>query len=211
MHRPIASAVIVPEAEDSIAYPSKRRQSSDSGSTTKRRKVSTDANGHDSTVKCDSPSTKSTSPPPKDSRGAEQPRDADTNRRKSSVQEEKKRGQRLFGGLLSALNQSTPNGQQKRRLEIEKRQQEKARQQKTADEEQRATKLAELKTIRKAEQVNYEEAEVRGLLSCEDAPSANRKQMRTRHSNMLAMSNFLYTKAEPRIVSTTSYWSILVC
>jgi len=66
----------------------------------------------------------------------------------------------LFGGLLSTLSQSTPNGQQKRRLEIEKRQQEKAKQQKAADEVRRAERLANLKTIRKAEQIKFNEESV---------------------------------------------------
>ena len=74
--------------------------------------------------------------------------------------EEKKRGQRLFGGLLSTLNQSTPNGQQKRRLEIEKRQAEKAQQQKHDDEVRRAERLASLKKTRRTEQIKYDEESV---------------------------------------------------
>lgn len=81
-------------------------------------------------------------------------------RRKSSVQEEKKRGQRLFGGLLNTLSQSTPNGQQKRRLEIEKRQQERAKQQKVEDEVRLKEKLAALKAVRKVEQVKFDEEAV---------------------------------------------------
>jgi hypothetical protein len=53
------------------------------------------------------------------------------------------------------LSQSTPNGQHKRRLEIEKRQAEKARQQQVDDEAQRAEKLAKLKAIRKVEQIKF--------------------------------------------------------
>lgn len=87
-------------------------------------------------------------------------KDPINDRRKSSVQEERRRGQRLFGGLLSTLSQSTPNGQQKRRLEIEKRQQERAKQQKLEDEVRRAEKLAKLKAIRKVEQVKFDEASV---------------------------------------------------
>ena len=80
--------------------------------------------------------------------------------RRSSVQEEKKRGQRLFGGLLSTLSQSTPTGQQKRRQDIEKRQAEKAKQQKLDDEVRKAEKLAKLKEIRLAEQINFDEESV---------------------------------------------------
>jgi len=76
------------------------------------------------------------------------------------MQEEKKRGQRLFGGLLSTLSQSTPNGQQKRRAEVEKRQQEKAKQQKAADETRRKEMLANLQTVRRTEQVKFDEQSV---------------------------------------------------
>jgi hypothetical protein len=58
------------------------------------------------------------------------------------------------------LSQSTPNGQQKRRQEIEKRQREKAKQQKAEDEGRRAQRLADLKTIRKAEQIKFDEQSV---------------------------------------------------
>lgn len=76
------------------------------------------------------------------------------------MQEEKKRGQRLFGGLLSTLSQSTHNGQQKRRQEVEKRQQEKAKQQKAADEKRRKEALADLKTVRETEQIRFNEEAV---------------------------------------------------
>lgn len=76
------------------------------------------------------------------------------------MQEEKKRGQRLFGGLLSTLSQSTPTGQQKRRQEVEKRQQERAKQQKADDETRRKEKLASLKTVREAEQIKFNEVAV---------------------------------------------------
>ncbi|KAH9204333.1 pinin/SDK/memA/ protein conserved region-domain-containing protein [Leptodontidium sp. 2 PMI_412] len=174
---PIASAVVIPEAE-ALTAPLKRRQSSASDSTSKRPRLSLDASSH-------SPPTLRDSPQPIESSKPEpevKPEDGAQNRRKSSVQEEKKRGQRLFGGLISTLSQSTPNGQQKRRLEIEKRQQEKVKQQKEADEARRREKLANLKAVRRAEQIVYDEAE-----------------MRTRHSNLLAMANFLCTKAEPKI------------
>lgn len=71
--------------------------------------------------------------------------------------EEKKRGKRLFGGLLSTLSQTTTNSQQKRRQEIEKRQQEKAAKQKTEDDLRRNERLAKLDRIRKIEQVSFDE------------------------------------------------------
>ncbi|KAL2064399.1 hypothetical protein VTL71DRAFT_4893 [Oculimacula yallundae] len=174
---PIASAVVLPEAEASIA-PLKRRQSSASDSTSKRPRLSLEASSRSPTTLRESPQPVESSKPEPEAKVD----DGAQNRRKSSIQEEKKRGQRLFGGLLSTLSQSTPNGQQKRRLEIEKRQHEKVKQQKEADEARRREKLADLKAIRRAEQIIYDEAE-----------------MRTRHSNLLAMANFLSTKAEPKI------------
>lgn len=155
LRSPIASAVVLPEAEAPTA-PLKRRQSSASDSTSKRPRLSVDASSR-------SPPNLRDSPQPIESpksRPESKPEDGAQNKRKSSVQEEKKRGQRLFGGLLSTLSQSTPNGQQKRRLEIEKRQHEKAKQQKEADEARRREKLADLKAIRRAEQIIYDEAEV---------------------------------------------------
>ncbi|KAJ0107597.1 hypothetical protein J7T55_007787 [Diaporthe amygdali] len=112
------------------------------------------------------------------SHGAERDRD----RRESYSQEEKKRGRRLFGGLLSTLSQTTANSQQKRRLEIEKKQQEKAVKQKTEDDKRRTEKLARLDKVRRIEQVRFDE-----------------QVMRTRHSNMLAMAHSLRTRSEPKL------------
>ncbi|TAQ85803.1 hypothetical protein B7494_g5870 [Chlorociboria aeruginascens] len=147
----------------------KRRQASSSPKPSpKRARLTLDSNAALTTeIKSQSAPEKAQPPP---------------DRRKSAVQEERKRGQRLFGGLLSTLSQTTPNGQQKRRLEIEKRQQEKAKQQKMEDEVRRVEKAAELKDVRKAEQVKFDE-----------------RSMRLRHSSMRAMAKFLCTKAEPKL------------
>jgi len=87
-------------------------------------------------------------------------------RKRSSVQEEKKRGQRLFGGLLSTLSQSAPSGQQKRRQDIEKRQAEQAKQQKLDDEVRKAEKLAKLNQIRAAEQMKFADESVSYMTLC---------------------------------------------
>jgi hypothetical protein len=71
--------------------------------------------------------------------------------------EEKKRGQRLFGGLLSTLSRKTDTSQQKKRQEIERRQQERAQAHKIEDDKRRAEKLAKLNHLRKIEQVKWEE------------------------------------------------------
>jgi hypothetical protein len=107
------------------------------------------------------------------------------------------------------LSQSTPNGQQKRRLEIEKRQQEKAKQQKAADEVRRAEKLANLKAVRKEEQIKFDEESVSRRRLGNWALCSDNLQMRIRHSNMLAMAQFLSTKAEPKLVCCfTTLWMI---
>jgi hypothetical protein len=150
---PIASAVILPDPEVPKSPTSKRRQSSASDPASKRPRLS-----HDESA--ESPTTLHESPKAIKEEPQEMANDPSSERRKSSVQEERKRGQRLFGGLLSTLSQSTPNGQQKRRLEIEKRQQEKAKQQKAEDEGRRAEKLANLKAVRKVEQIKFDEQAV---------------------------------------------------
>jgi hypothetical protein len=77
--------------------------------------------------------------------------------RRNFSQEEKKRGQRLFGGLMSTLSRTTSGTQQQKRLEIERRQQEKAQQRRAEDEKLRAEKLDQLKRTRQIEQVKLDE------------------------------------------------------
>ncbi|KAJ4422431.1 hypothetical protein N0V82_002879 [Gnomoniopsis sp. IMI 355080] len=111
------------------------------------------------------------------------PGDNDRTRRPAvSKEEERKRGKRLFGGLLSTLSQTTSNSQQKRRQEIEKRQQEKVAKQKAEDDSRRNERLAKLSRVRKIEQVRFDE-----------------QVMRTRHSNMLASARALKTRSEPKL------------
>lgn len=71
--------------------------------------------------------------------------------------EEKKRGKRLFGGLMNTLSQTTTNSQQRRRQEIERRQQEKATQQRAADTKHREVKLGKIREVRQREQIKFEE------------------------------------------------------
>jgi hypothetical protein len=74
--------------------------------------------------------------------------------------EEKKRGQRLFGGLVNTLSRTTSGTQQQKRLEIERRQHEKAQQRRAEDEKRRAEKLEQLKRTRQIEQVKLDERAV---------------------------------------------------
>ncbi|KAM0436807.1 hypothetical protein ACHAPT_002519 [Fusarium lateritium] len=85
----------------------------------------------------------------------------DADRRKLATQEERKRGKRLFGGLLSTLSQTTGSSQQKRRLEIERRQQERLQKQKLEDDRVRNENRARLTGIRMAEQIVFDEQVVR--------------------------------------------------
>lgn len=78
-------------------------------------------------------------------------------RQRDSLQEEKKRGKRLFGGLLSTLSQTTANSHQRKRQEIERRQQEKAHLQRAHDDKLREKKLTKLRAVRRAEQIKFDE------------------------------------------------------
>lgn len=163
VYSPISSAVILPvETEASNSPRAKRRQSSTSDTASKRPRLSHDGGGKSpSALRASPQATEPTRDESSARQGSEEKvKDLNQERRKSSVQEERKRGQRLFGGLLSTLSQRTPNGQQKRRLEIEKRQAEKAKQQKVDDEVRRAEKLASLKKIRQGEQVKFDKESV---------------------------------------------------
>ncbi|KAG6082466.1 hypothetical protein E4U16_006036 [Claviceps sp. LM84 group G4] len=108
----------------------------------------------------------------------------DTSRqgRESAMQEEKKRGKRLFGGLLSTLSQTSTTSQNKRRQEIEQRQQERLQKQREQDDQKRAEKLSKIREARLVEQVDFQE-----------------QVMRHRHRKLLALADFLKTKTEPAI------------
>ncbi|KAF4448650.1 hypothetical protein F53441_7959 [Fusarium austroafricanum] len=108
----------------------------------------------------------------------------DVDRRRHATQEEKKRGKRLFGGLLSTLSQTTGGTQQKRRMEIERRQQERIRKQSIEVDKLRDEKRMRIIEIRKGEQIIFDE-----------------EVMRNKHTKMLAMARYLRTKSQPHIVS----------
>jgi hypothetical protein len=155
----IASAVVLPEPEiehTDEPRPAKRRQSSSSDHSTKRPRLSTDGD-------LDSPATLRAAPsasPPVAEQAISPPKDQGLQRRESNAQEERKRGKRLFGGILNTISQRSSNTQQKKRLEVEKRQQEKARLQKAEDESRRAERLEKLKEVRSREQVKFDEQSV---------------------------------------------------
>lgn len=135
----------------------------------KRPRLSTDS--------AETPPTLRDSPKPPDKH--DKPKSVD---RKNSLQEERKRGQRLFGGLLSTLSQSSTGTQQKRRQDIERRQQEKAKRQKLEDEGRRQRKLQRLKELRTKQMARFEE-----------------ESMRSRHIRLIATARCLQTKSEPKL------------
>ncbi|KAL8775330.1 MAG: hypothetical protein Q9209_000337 [Squamulea sp. 1 TL-2023] len=164
----IASAVIVPDVEEQSTKPlgsAKRRNSSFSEEGSKRPRLAEET----SLDQIEAPPT-STGPARL------------SDRRKSGQLEERKRGQRLFGALLGTLSQSSSSTANKRRTDIEKKQQAKLRLQAEEHEEQKKQRLESLMAVRRKEQKKYD-----------------KQSMHIRHSNMLAQAHFLQTKAEPRL------------
>lgn len=157
MHGPIASAVILPDELVAPVSPSshKRRQSSISETDNKRIRLQGDE---------DNDSLKELAKPT------------------APVRPERGRERRLFGAALGALSQNSATAAQKRRSEIEKRQQAQRRQQDEESEQRNAERLARRKEQRWVEQKQFDRA-----------------SMRTRHVNLRAMANFLRTETEPRL------------
>ena len=127
----------------------KRRASSTSNDPSKRPRLSTE-------LSADSPATLRNSPPsPKADSEALR-----AQRRNSQAQEEKKRGRRLFGGLLNTLSQGNSVTHIKKRQEIEKRQADRAAKAREEDDGRKQEKLEKLKTIRQREAVRFRERTV---------------------------------------------------
>ena len=143
----MASAVILPEAEEVLTPSLKRRQSSVSENDDfKRRRVS-----HDEGSLNQEPAIPA-------SAGAEA-----RNGRLEGGQaaEERKRGRRLFGALLGTLSQSSSSSTaQKRRSDIEKKQQAKLKRQTEEVDERKKEKLEALTKARRREQRIYDRQSV---------------------------------------------------
>ncbi|KAL8936110.1 MAG: hypothetical protein Q9216_005102 [Gyalolechia sp. 2 TL-2023] len=164
----VASAVIVPDdVEQPTQEPEsgKRKTLSFSEEGSKRPKLDTES----------SPKRTETSHPAAAS-------DRLANRRKSGQMEERKRGQRLFGALLGTLSQSSSSTAQKRRTDIERKQQAKLRVQAEEYDEQKKQRLESLMAVRRKEQEKYD-----------------KQSMHIRHSNTLAQAHFLQTRTEPKL------------
>lgn len=145
--RAVASAVIVPGTEEQSTQPlesAKRRNSSFSEESSKRPRLASEISRNQT----EAPYT--TTEPARVS-----------DRRKSGQLEERKRGQRLFGALLGTLSQSSSSTANKRRTDIEKKQQAKLELQAEEHEEQKKQRLKSLMAVRRKEQKKYDKQSVR--------------------------------------------------
>ena len=141
--RAVASAVIVPdpiEEQQTSPLPPKRRQSSVSEGSVKRLRFSQEAGRDTNDVA------------PQASSAHDQP----SERRRSGQLEERKRGQRLFGALLGTLSQSSSSTAQKRRTDIEKKQQAKLKLQAEEYDEKNKQRLEALLVVRRRAQGYYD-------------------------------------------------------
>lgn len=105
--------------------------------------------------------------------------------KKSVTQEERKRGQRLFGGILGTLSGQTREGSNlhKRRQDIERRQHERVQRQEVEDEKHRRERLERGRRERMMNQIEVDE-----------------KSMHARHEDRMEKARCLMTRSYPRIL-----------
>lgn len=139
----VASAVILPDAidEPQNSVQAKRRQSNTPEGNAKRPRLIQH-----------SPIDTGKGPIPTLERVPE--------RRRNGQLEERKRGQRLFGALLDTLSQSSSSTAQKRRTDIEKKQQAKLKLQAEEYDEKKKQRLDALMAIRRTEQKKFDKHSV---------------------------------------------------
>ena len=179
----LASAVSVPD-QDPIASPQAeetnlKRKSSITDPDTKRRRLSSSRDGNGDREDSSGPAPendavdsvrRSTEATESGTLGKEREREDE---RKSSTaaatspaarpgrrDEERKRGQRLFGALLGTLSQSSNSASQRRRADIERRQQDKLKLQDEEYDGLKKQRRDERVAIRKKEQRAYEKESV---------------------------------------------------
>jgi hypothetical protein len=133
----------------------KRRKSSIAEYDAKRRRLSSQGNVSPQSQRRrpSSPgvtASESTEPRPARPRGA-------------GREEDRKRGQRLFGGLLGTLSQSSSSAAQRRRADIEKKQQEKLKTQDVQYDELKKRRKELREEVRRREKPLYEREAVRYL------------------------------------------------
>lgn len=135
MSGPIASAVVLPEPDDApppASPPNALKRRQSSVTEDSVKRVRT--NGDDATDESKAPAPK---------------------------RRERGRERRLFGAVLGALSQNPTTAGQKRRSEIEKRQQAQRRQEDEESEQRKAERLARRKVQRWKEQKRFELQAVR--------------------------------------------------
>ncbi|KAI8942150.1 hypothetical protein NX059_000239 [Plenodomus lindquistii] len=157
MDGPIASAVVLPDELIAPASPAshKRRQSSVAEDTAKRPRL----DGHVDA---------------QDHHGAVKPAVA--------VRRERGRERRLFGAALGALSQNPSSAAQKRRSEIEQRQQAQRKHEDEESGQRKAERIARRREQRWREQKRFHLA-----------------SMRARHDSLRNVAHFLQTETEPRL------------
>lgn len=140
----VASAVIFPDAidEPQPSAQAKRRQSNTSEGSAKRPRLTQHS-------------------PIDTSKGSIPTQEQLPERRRNGQLEERKRGQRLFGALLDTLSQSSSSTAQKRRTDIEKKQQAKLKLQAEEYDEKKKQRLDALMAIRRIEQKKFDKQSVR--------------------------------------------------
>jgi hypothetical protein len=155
LFRTLSSAVAVPEQDILAPSPDaglKRRNSSttDPDPDSKRRRLSTQEEK-------DHPASDRK---PSISDAAEQRPDRMASRQANGRDEERKRGQRLFGALLGTLSQRSSTAAEKRRADIERKQQDKLKLQDEEYDGLKKKKREERVALRKKQQRYYEEESV---------------------------------------------------
>jgi hypothetical protein len=138
MDGPIASAVVLPEELSVLASPvnaQKRRQELISEDNAKRPRLSEGATSNDR-------------------------RNSTNDKKPVTVRREKGRERRLFGAVLGALSQNPATTAQKRRSEIEKRQQAQRKHDDHEGEQRKAERAAKRKEQRWKEQKYFERESV---------------------------------------------------
>ncbi|KAJ5714753.1 uncharacterized protein N7483_011934 [Penicillium malachiteum] len=171
----LASAVAVPDQDNirqSPEHPTKRRQSSVTDHDPKRRRLSSQAD-----ISPQSQRQQHSSPKGDVAPGQSEEKKTSRTGRKD---DDRKRGQRLFGALLGTLSQSSSSAAQKRRADIEKKQQDKLKSQ--ADE---------------YDGLKRKKKERRDFIRRKETPFYEREAMQTRHANLIAAAHFLKTRTEP--------------
>lgn len=125
----------------------KRRKSSTAEYDTKRRRLSSTDNASPQSQR-----RRPSSPPPARDESVE----TKPTRPRGGRDEDRKRGQRLFGGLLGTLSQSSSSAAQRRRADIEKKQQEKLKSQDAEYGELKKRRKEQRDEIRRREMPLYE-------------------------------------------------------